>query len=299
MNGADGSDVVIFEKQKKIVFIGGDKRQIYLAQLMEKMGFTVNRLGIIGAENNCKNPTEALTEADALILPIPVTRDGYKLNSATDITVSELAMLVPSGCMVLGGGIPPAVKDFLAAEGIHCTDFFDSEEYLWRNADITAEGAISLLMGELDRTVKGTHILICGFGRIGKCLAVKLSRLGACVTVAARRKSDRLVSELLCDCDADSIDYCREGIFDLSNRYEAVFNTVPGWMFDKTNSVLTEAALYFELASSPYGCEAEFMKNHCKKYILASGLPGKYAPLSAAEAMLSALQDCFGKEIST
>ena len=279
-----------------ISVIGGDARQVHIADRFGDCGYTVRKFGIDPDIDNCKSIEEALFDCDLLLLPLPLTRDGYRLNSTNDIMLTRLAELLPMGCKVLGGKIPPRIKDYFESCGIEHYDYFEDNNYVWRNADITAEGAVSMLMRELDITVFGAKLLVTGYGRIGKCLSGKLKALGAVVTVAARKAEDRILASIYGGVKADSIDYCRRGIFDIEKSYDAILNTVPSWIFDSSNASILQDKIYIELASPPYGGEPELLKKYCKKYILASGIPGKYAPISAAEAIFLALPDFIGKE---
>ncbi len=273
---------------KRITVLGGDLRQKYLAELLCDDGFEVKTYGIFGTENNCRDIKHALSDAEILFMPTPMTRDGYRLNADGDILISNITELVPKNCKIFGGGIPPRFKDYFMGCGIEITDIFDDSGYLVRNAEISAEGAVFNLMSSLDKTVSDSTILVCGYGRIGKSLALKLKSLGADVTVAARRVSD-LSDAIRSGYKTDKIDYYRESIFDLNRKYDAIFCTVPSWIFSCENASLLKNTVYIELASAPYGGEVEFMKKSCEKYILASGIPGKYAPMSAAKAIFSSL----------
>lgn len=286
------------KKKKKLSAVGGDSRQFYITEFLEEMGVETLRYGISGGDalNNCNSLEEVLEGAEYLLLPIPVTRDGYRLNSSEDIMLSELIKLIPRDCIVFGGKMPPQIKDQLESLGISCVDYFDNKAYIWKNADITAEGAVFQIMKELDISLSDSKILICGYGRIGKCLAKKLASLGSEVTVAARKEEDIMLASVYGGIGVDKLDYCREGIFDVSRRYDVILNTVPAWIFDANNKELLTDSIYIELASSPFGGEVEFMRKNCKKYIMSSGLPGKYAPRSAAKAVFLSIIEYFEKE---
>lgn len=282
-------------KQSILSAIGGDGRQFYITKLFEGEGYDVRRYGISSEYDNSRSIDEALEGAKYLLLPLPLTKDGYRLNSDKDILISELIKSIPKECKVFAGKIPPHIKDLFSSSGISVTDYLENKRYVWKNADITAEGAVYQLMKELDVALKDAKVLICGYGRIGKLLASKLKALGAQVTVAARKQEDLMLASLFGNNDCDTLDYCRDGIFDLEKSYDAVFNTVPSWIFDANNASLLGNTIYFELASPPFGGESEFMKKSCGKYILASGIPGKYAPVSAANAIFETLRDCLSK----
>lgn len=278
--------------------LGGDGRQVYITKLFEEKGFEVRRFGIDPKTDTHVSIEDALCGTDFLLLPVPVTKDGYRLNSAEDILLMDLIGKIPSGCTVFAGKMPPYLKDHLRSKEIEFYDYYENKTYIWRNAEISAEGAIAMLASETEVTLDELKILICGYGRIGKCLAKKLKALGASVTVAARKKEDILQAEICEGTDTDTLDYCREGIFDLGRSYDVILNTVPSWIFDQKNSSLLKNAVYFELASAPHGGESEFLKKNCGKYILASGIPGKYAPQSAGTAAFHAICSYLDSEVN-
>ena len=61
------------------------------------------------------------------------------------------------------------------------------------------------------------------------------------------------------------------------------------------NSVksIKDSAIYFELASVPFGADKLHFNKHNKKYVFAGGLPGKYCP----EAWAQAVADYLCKEV--
>jgi dipicolinate synthase subunit A len=129
-------------------------------------------------------------------------------------------------------------------------DYYNHEGVLLRNAAITAEGAVALAMERTERTLLGSRVLILGGGRIAQALALRLRALGAEVTVYARRAEQRTLAACL---------GCR------------ALERLP---------TAAEGALNIELASAPGGFR------DATGVVTARGLPGKAAPLSAAEALL-------------
>ena len=153
--------------------------------------------------------------------------------------------------------------------GLRLRDYYDREDVLLRNAAITAEGAITLAMERREQTLLGSRVLILGFGRIARALAPRLRALGAEVTVYARSEAQRALAECL---------GCRalESLPDKPEGYSILFNTVPAPLLPGA----AEGALNIELASAPGGFR------DASGVVIARGLPGKAAPLSAAEALL-------------
>ena len=284
------------DKKGRLSAVGGDERQLYIARELEASGFDVDIFGIDGSRDTVWSIVEAMKNADYLLLPIPLTRDGYRLNCSQDVLLMDLLDMIPKETTVLAGKMPPFFADHLSAKGIAFSDYYEDKEYIMRNAEITAEGAVSMLRNESKRTVDEMRILVCGYGRIGKSLVKKLTALGAFVTVAARKKEALLEAKLCFSADTDMIDYTRDGIFDTCKKYDVIFNTVPSRLFDETCACVLENSIYFELAGPPYGGSAEFIRSKAGKFILASGIPGKYAPESAGKAAYEAISRCLFTE---
>ncbi len=265
------------EIKKMCIFIG-DIRQKIISELIGERGIEVT-------VNRGKPSKEDLAEYDSFLLPVPVTRDGYRLNTEDDILLMELFEALPHGCVVIGGKIPQFFADHLFSKNIQICDFYKDEDYIWKNAKITAEGALELMMKSCSASVNEIKVLVCGFGRIGKCLSRMLKLLGAGVTVAARKKEALSEASVLYELNTVYIDPSYPEKFHVNERYDFVFNTVPSKIFDENNVFVLENAVYVELASDPFGGDSDLIERYCRKYILASGLPGKYAPESDARAV--------------
>ncbi len=160
--------------------------------------------------------------------------------------------------------------------------YCDKEEILLRNAAITAEGAIALALDKTERTLLGSRVLILGGGRIAQALGPRLRALGAEVTVYARRAAQRTVAE---SAGCRSLDRLPEPL----TGYHILFNTIPAPVLPGA----AEGALNIELASAPGGFRDP------GRVVIARGLPGKTAPLSAAEALLNSVQAIIREEASS
>ena len=79
-----------------------------------------------------------------------------------------------------------------------------------------------------------------------------------------------------------------QGLADALPRAEVVYNTVPAQLLNE--SLLRRArkdALLIELASPPYGMDLDAAKALGLRCLLESGVPGRYCPESAAQALLN------------
>ena len=157
-------------------------------------------------------------------------------------------------------------------------NYYAPEAVQVMNAAITAEAAVCFAQAHRDRVLTASRVLLLGFGRIGQALAFRLRALGVEVTVYARRPESRALAAGM-GCKAWAALPGRVSGFDL------VFNTVPAPVLDAAPDCLT-----IELASAPGGFR------DASGVVPASGLPGKYAPRSAAEALFASVCDILRKE---
>ena len=248
----------------KIHLMGGDSRQLYLADYISDRGFPVT-LSYLGGT--------ALPrwDADLLILPLPVTRDGVNLNTPLSKETIPLKTVFTQfkGRFLFGGKLPEDAPE-------NAVDYFAAEEVTVANAALTVEGAIALAIQSTPFSLLHEPVLILGAGRIGQLLTTRLTALGAKVTVGARR--------------AESLALCRalgaEGRFyeDIPyQRFRLVLNTVPAKVLNYAAlRALPEGALLMELASAPGGFDPDTAESFGLQVLNAPGLPGRFAPESAA-----------------
>ena len=259
--------------------IGGDERMVRLSRLLEADGHAVHVFALEKTRPCAASAQEALEDADCAVLPLPCTRGGVlnaPLSEQNCRPEDVLSHAVP-GTIVCAGqaaDIAPLCRDL----GLSLTDYFQREELVVKNALLTAEGALSLLLQD-SRSLAGLKILLCGFGRISRLLAPRLLALGAKVSVAARSSSDLAWAECM---------GCRP--LDLKKRpglggFDYAVNTIPAPIFGEDALRTLAPAELIELASPPYGFDAEAAARLGLTLTVASGLPGKAAPESAAAAI--------------
>ncbi len=242
--------------------MGGDRRQTMLASYLQERGFSAS-LSFPGGTPDWT--------ADALILPLPATKDRITLHTPRcqeTITLQEIFRRF-QGKRIFGGLLP-------ADAPANATDYYEAEEVLLPNAAATAEGALALAIERTPFMLSGNPALILGGGRIGQFLAAKLSSLGAQVWVGARRSA----TVALCR----SFGWNSALYEDLPyRRFRLVFNTVPAPVLnDAQMALLPKGALLMELASAPGGFDPDRAIAHHLKVCYAPGLPGKYCPETAA-----------------
>lgn len=199
-------------------------------------------------------------EVTHLMLDVPSFQPDGQLRCGGSL--EPILRMLPADITILGGNLYTPFLD-----SYQKFDLLRSEDYLARNAAITADCAIRLIGTKMHSTFSDSPALVIGWGRIGKSLAQKLRRLGCSVTVAARNPKDQSTLSML-GYSAISI----EDIPSRLNQFKILFNTVPHAVL---NTSLPDEILALELASSP-GIPAEFA-------IDGRGLPERLAPLSSGK----------------
>lgn len=264
--------------------LGGDLRFVYLAGALAQEGFSVITAGFDHTDlpdcvTGCTNMAQAMRGADFVVLPLPVTTDGVTLNapfSRSLMPIADLLCSLNSSQTVVGGQLSPELVETLHEKGVRTLDYFSREELMVQNAVPTAEGALQLALEELPVTLAGASCLVTGYGRIGKALCRLLCALGADVTVAARRPTDRALAKT-CGCAAIPVTALPD-----AGNFDVVFNTVPAMLFDEsTLKGLSKTTLLIDLASRPGGVDFPAAARLGVKTIWALSLPGRVAPKSA------------------
>lgn len=293
--------------QGDMIVLGGDGRQNAVCIGLAESGKQVTAVGLgtdiptHPAIRWCESVDKALERSFAshrdvprvLILPLPSTRDGHTVWCPRDpaclVTLAHIAELMERypNLRLFGGCLPTTLTDALSAAATdRCTDYYLDEALQVRNAHLTAEAALMLIMEQTDRAVRDLRVGIIGYGRIGHMLAHILTALGASVTVCARRSESRAWAA----CEG-----CRTlhvtSLADLCHGFDVVCNTVPSLVLDRDVLNAVDAdTLILDLAS---GATPEVIRECAEsrgvRYVRAPSLPGRYAPTEAGDIIADAI----------
>jgi dipicolinate synthase subunit A len=276
--------------QSDIGIFGGDQRQVYMASAFLQMGYQVftYRIAEPIQHENCislHSLNELFDKCSLLIGPIPLTRDLVSVAStgASELTASNLSNLITKDHFLIGGMIPPSLAGICTNKGIPYYDLMKNEKITILNAIATAEGSIMEAIQSSVQNLHGSNCLVLGFGRCAKVLALKLKGMDAKVTVAAR--------------SADALAYAEAaGLLTLTLSdmkpflpvYDFIFNTIPALILDKSClDQVKQNATIIDIASAPGGVDYEYAMHKKLKAKLCLGLPGKVAPKTSADILVS------------
>lgn len=256
------------EREKRLITVGTNSRHPALLSVLTDAGYTLHP------------PWEP--NAAAVLLPMPYSQDKVHITGAT-LTLSELLASLPQGTAVLGGLFDGSAYLAAAKYGTRLFDYFAPEEVQIANAALTAKGALKLASERL--RAEGTRVLVCGFGRIGRCLMNELTARGVNAAVSLRKKTDAAWAEAL------GYKWVNTANLDPA-PYDLIFNTVPAVIFtDELLGKMKEGGRIIDLASPPYGVDFGAAEALGVKAGVASGLPGKLYPEEAGRILGSSALD--------
>ena len=233
------------EGRKRIAVVGSDARQAAAGRALARAGYAV-----AGAEQ--------VARADVILLPLPLDESRTPL--------AQLLRAAKPGAFALGGRLSAQAVEIARQAGVELADYFARPELAVYNAIPTAEGCIGILLQQRTRTLWGAEVLVLGFGPVGQALAVRLSALGAGVTVCARRPEQRALAESLGLRAAPLT-----ALAGLAPAFDTVVNTIPAPVLgDGVLARLRSGSLIVDLASKPGGTD-----------FAAAGTPGHPCPQPA------------------
>lgn len=281
-------------QKRKYLIIGGDMRSVYLSELLKKEYHRVEMYGFEKKQPDTKNKNLSLMISDTniIICGIPLESAGGLVNmpfSTEALPVNALIKMMPSEVFFVAGKIEKELRRQLDDRGIKYIDLLDREEMAVLNAIPAAEGAVDLIINAIPATIHNSRILILGFGRIGKVLSKILHGFGAEVWVAARKYSDLSWIEVY--------GYKPVHIKDLESYVtdmDVIVNTIPLKILtaDILNKIHLDCYL-LDLASKPGGIDFEHAEKLGFKVDWALSIPGKIAPLTAAEIIKRTIDNVF------
>ena len=244
---------------------GGTPALRYAKEVLQEMGLPVS------AEPNA--------EVRHLLLDVPSFQETGQLRMGGHL--EPLLVQLPTDITVYGGNLNhPALRNY------RTVDFLKDPFYLAENAYITAECALDVALPYLTVTLRDCPTLIIGWGRIGKCLGVILKGIGANVTVAARKETDRAMAQALGYAVLDTAKLPRQ-----LHRFRLIYNTVPELILKKSEtSQIDETCTVIDLASKQ-GIEYDDL-------IIARGLPGIHMPESSGKLIAQTFLYYYNKEVT-
>lgn len=262
-----------------ITIIGRDNRISVAKTLLEKSGIHV--FHITDRNMLCQSRL-----CDITVLPIPY-KDATGKIKGSDISVLDISSMLCAENFIILGKADNEIKLLADRIKFNFCDINEDLRFKRLNAIPTAEAAINIAMQNTPYTLNKRNILICGYGCIAKYLAKISVSLGCNVTVAARKKSDRIDAEYF-GCSAIKFDEIK----DKAELWDIIFNTCPAPVL--TKDVLAHVrhdCMIIDLASRPGGCDFEYARRENLNAGLYLSLPDIYSPQTSGENLYKTITD--------
>lgn len=277
------------KEEINISIIGGDERALHASRFLLNMGFDVSLYGF-DKNDSGDDLTSMLNLATCVLLPLNLQNDVIKTADGRSVSLDKVISAAKNGAKFFcETKTLKFLSSFLPSE--QCFDINLSREFVIMNSAITAEGAIGIVMNNTKLAVCDMRVSVLGYGNLGKIVAEKLVALGADVTVFARSETARKAAAKRCS--ACPFDVMKDSI----SGFDCIINTVPavvvcGDLLEK----IDRSTCVIDLASAPGGFSSDAEKYGVSP-IIAPGLPGKCAPISAGKIMAKAISDILKGEI--
>ncbi|MBR1692107.1 MAG: dipicolinic acid synthetase [Lachnospiraceae bacterium] len=258
-------------EKKKILVIGGDERQKYLAGALKDKAFEVAY-----EEQVTPSVSERIKSCQILLLPIAAKEP------ITDVA-AEYAV---SGQKIYGGVFPAGFSAACEEKGVLLYDYMKDDTIAIQNAVATAEGAIAEAIVGSKRNLHNSRCLVLGFGRCGEILADKLKGLKCDVTIMVR--SEKAMAKAAAygyhvKAFGQKIESQKE---EKKEDYHFIFNTVPAMVADRRFlEKQSRNTLIIDLASAPGGVDRRACEELGITLKSCLGLPAKYAPETSADIL--------------
>ena len=273
----------------KYLILGGDLRNVKLAQMLADDGNKVYSYGqdksdeILddGRIEKCASLKSAIDKSQIIIAPVPFSSNEEFINAPVshDKIMVEDLLKINKGKIFISGSIKENIKNELEKRYLEVIDIMKRDDLAILNTIATAEGTIEVAIQKTDKILQGSRVLILGFGRVGKIVASKFSKLSAQVTCAARKISDLAWIKAY---GYNSLNI-NDMIYDLK-EFDIIINTVPQTILkERELKHVDSECLLIDLASSPGGIDGKAATNMGIKFIWALALPGRIAPTSSAK----------------
>lgn len=190
----------------------------------------------------------------------------------------EEAQSFPENTFVFAGNISDEVSKILDGRNICHKNFMLSEIFAIKNAHLTAEGVLALILEKSPRSIYSNNILIFGAGRISKSCAILFGKLGMRYAICNYRIPNYENAFIFSNQCYLGEDYKRD-----IGKFDIIINTIPSPHLSAEDIKLFQKdAIYIETASFD-GLDRNLAVDF--QFVHAPSLPQKYACESAAALM--------------
>jgi dipicolinate synthase subunit A len=277
-----------------IAVIGGDEREVALAEAAATTGARVRTYGFPRAEmpprgcESARSEIEAATDASILVLPLPGMTGERVFAPRTPVPViinAEVLGALAQNAIVVSGDAKPELAQLVTAAGRRLVVYEHDRIGRAARAGAVAEGAIARIVQETPFTIDGSRAALLGYGVVGTRVAAGLRALGAEVTVCVRSSAQRGEAIMARHKALDVVELTKH-----LREFDFVLTTVPTHLVNHDFlAQMPEDLIIFDLASPPGGVDHEAARSLNRKTVWVRGL-GASAPVTVGRAQWKTIE---------
>lgn len=264
--------------KEKIGLIGGDLRQKYLLDSLNRTTICFGNDSIIEKGNSLKSSSlsDLLMECNVLLVPVPFSKDQHSIYARyfmEEIPIHLLIDEISSKHLLIGGPFSAVLKKSISSKGARFIDITCLETFKMQNAIPTVEGVISELIHKRDQTIHGSKALIIGYGYCGERMAKILLGMGAKVDIYSENAFEKS------KCKINGLN-CIDQLCPV-NQFDFIINTIPKVIISLED--IEHSRLLIDITES-YSAETD-------NFVQMRGIPGRFSPKTAGRIMGELIND--------
>jgi len=191
---------------------------------------------------------------------------------------------LPNDITLYAGSFSPILKTIAREKNITYHNIMSDEVFTIKNANLTCEGILALMIEHSPYSLYENNVLILGNGRIAKGMSMLLDKLGVKFSIASFTKENFAQNFLYSKSNYFAYDFVRD-----LDKFDIIINTIPAQIIDqKVIDHILPDTIFIETAS--VNC-LDINQVNKFKYILAPALPQKYCHKTAGKLMLDCIME--------
>ncbi len=207
--------------------------------------------------------------------------DMVVFSPAKKFTKEEIENL-PKGIVVVCGNLSEEYLKILEKKKIKIKNLMQDEIFTVKNANLTAEGVLAIILEKTDVSIFDSSVLILGGGRIAKSMASILKGLGVNFAIVSYNPIKFPSYYLL-----SSKCYYRNGFLRDIDKFNVIVNTIPARIIgDEVIEKINPKTVFIETASVK--C-LDDTKKLGFEYLFSPALPQKYSAFSAGKLVYESI----------
>ena len=207
--------------------------------------------------------------------------DTIVFSPAKKFTEEEIKKL-PAKTKIVCGNLSPEYLKVLKDKKIEIKNLMLDEIFAVKNANLTAEGVLAIILEKTDKSIFDTKVLILGGGRIAKAMAVILKSLSveyAIVSYNPVKFPSYYTIANKC--------YYRKGFLRDIDKFDVIVNTIPAKIIDdEIIAKINPKTIFIETASVK--CLDDTQKLNFE-FLFSPALPQRYSAYTAGKLVFESI----------